>query len=37
MALEETPRAMLAEIQLATFEAALMETLEYGMEGVPPV
>ena len=37
VALGETPRAMPAEIHLATFLAALMETLEYGMEGAPPV
>ena len=28
---------MPAEIHFATFVAALMETLEYGMEGAPPV
>ena len=28
---------MPGEIQFATFLAALMETLEYGMEGAPPV
>ena len=33
----EAPRAMPAGIHLATFVAALMETLEYGVEGAPPV
>ena len=31
VAIGETPRAMPAEIHFATFAAALMETLEYGM------
>ena len=33
----ETPRAMPAEIHFGTFVAALMETLEYRIEGAPPV
>ena len=37
VAIGETPRAMPAEIHCATFVASLMETLEYGMEGAPPV
>ena len=37
VAKEETPRAMPADSHFATFVAALIETLEYGMEGAPPV
>ena len=37
VAIRETLRAMPAEVLLATFAAALIETLENGIKGAPPV
>ena len=37
LAIGETPRAMPAEIHFATIVAALMKTIEYGVQSAPPV